>query len=126
MKTYWCVISKFYDNGVVEVIIKEYDGMIKITEIWPFVNCYIDWFNTEQEAKEFQVKIYTVKDNPDSLYHGRWKQQQMEKENRMIATAKKLRDQRWTDIAIIQHLIANYKETYGYVESLLKTYRSPL
>jgi hypothetical protein len=72
-KTYWCVISKFYDSGVVEVIIRECDKITENTEeIWPFVNCYIDWFNTEQEAEKFQAELYAAEDNPDSLYHSRW------------------------------------------------------
>jgi hypothetical protein len=49
-----------------------------------------------------------------------FEQQQMEKENKMIAVAKELKDRRWTESAIIQHLVANYNENYDYVKSLLK------
>jgi hypothetical protein len=49
-----------------------------------------------------------------------YERQQMKKENKMIATAKELKDRHWTESAIIQHLVANFGENYGYVKELLK------
>jgi hypothetical protein len=49
-----------------------------------------------------------------------YESQQMKKENKMIAIAKELKNRHWTDSAIIQHLVANFNENYGYIKSLLK------
>jgi hypothetical protein len=44
----------------------------------------------------------------------------MKEENRIIGIAKELKVRRWTDSAIIQHIVANYKLNYSYVKGLLE------
>ena len=60
MKTFYCVMSEFYDNGMVKACIlygnhkEKPENSFKRT---PIADCYKDWFYTEAAAKMALTEI---------------------------------------------------------------------
>jgi hypothetical protein len=56
MKTYYCVMSEFYDNGTVKAAItsRECNELPRDTSReTPIADCYNDWFEDKAEAERF-------------------------------------------------------------------------
>ena len=55
-KTFFCVMSEFYDNGTVKTSMFFGDRKVKPADSevsTPIADCYKDWFETESKAVRF-------------------------------------------------------------------------
>jgi hypothetical protein len=59
-KTFYCVQSEFYDNGMVKAaIIRQKEAVAKPANTyrsWPRMDAYQDWFENRREAERFVLK----------------------------------------------------------------------